>query len=125
MLAGVDNDLRAMREALVPYGFDTTTLSEDAAPRAGVRAAYQQLISATSPGDAAVVYYTGHGARYRNPGAGPAWLRYLVTTDRQLVAGGEFMAILAEEMSLLQAALTARTANVTIILDCCYAARMS
>ena len=125
MLAGVGNDLRAMDAALTSYGFDTTTLSEDAATCSGVRAAYRELIAATSAGDAAVVYYTGHGARYRNPGPGPAWLRYLVTTDRQLVSGGEFMGILAEEMSLLQAELTARTPNVTIILDCCYAARMS
>jgi hypothetical protein len=125
ILAGVANDVRAMREALAGHGFETTDLQEREASYRGIRAAYRGLIEDTSAGDAAVVYFTGHGARYRNPGPGPAWLRYLVPTDRALVDGDEFNGVLAEELSLLQAELTARTANVTVILDCCYAARMS
>jgi hypothetical protein len=125
MLAGTTNDLLAMRAALTRHGFSITTLSGDRATRAGIRAAYRSLIASIGPEDAAVVYYTGHGARYRNRGTGPAWLRYLVTTDRAFVVDGEFTGLLAEELSLLQAGLTARTANVTVILDCCYAARMS
>ncbi|WP_327000455.1 caspase family protein [Dactylosporangium sp. NBC_01737] len=129
-LRGVHDDVASMRDALAGFGFQARTLVGEQAGYDGIVDAYRALIADTADGDAVVVYYSGHGARYRNPLAArdpdsPAWLQYLVPTDLPGAAAGTFRGVLAEELSLLQSALTARTGNVTTILDCCHAARMS
>ncbi|HET9442079.1 MAG TPA: caspase family protein, partial [Acidimicrobiales bacterium] len=129
-LTGVHSDVEVMDDALTGLGFTTTRCIEAAATYDGIVAAYRGLIEDTSSGDAAVVYYSGHGGRMRNaltdsePG-GPTWLQHLVPTDFHDRSGGRFRAVLAEELSLLQLELTGKTANVTTILDCCHSARMS
>src|SRR5688572_24228027 len=110
-----------MRDALAGLGFQARTLVDDQAGHHGIVDAYRALITDTADGDAVVVYYSGHGARYRNPLASrdpgtPAWLQYLVPTDPPVA--GTFHGVLAEQLSLLQSALTAKTGNVTTILDC-------
>jgi hypothetical protein len=130
-LRGVHADVEVMRTALAPHGFDATLVIGREATWSGIRAAYRGLIEDTRAGDAAVVYYSGHGTRHRNPLAGsdplggPDWLQYLVPVDLSSGDPAVFRGILAEELSQLQWALTAKTANVTTILDCCHAARMS
>jgi hypothetical protein len=126
----VHADVESMRAALVPFGFQTTVLVEGDATYAGILDAFGRLVEATERDDAVVVYYSGHGGRQRNPFAAqaasnPAWLQYLIPTDLDHDDGHTFRGILAERMSLLQRELTARTDNVTTILDCCHAARMS
>ncbi|WP_125522121.1 caspase family protein [Streptomyces sp. WAC 06783] len=128
-LRGVHADVRLMDSLLTPLGFETTVLVEEAATRQGIIDAYRALTAVTTAGDTAVVYYTGHGARLRKPGWTrdtdlPDRLQYLCPTDIHH-PGGTFRGLLAEELSLLQWELGERTRNVTTILDCCHAARMS
>ena len=128
-LRGVHADVELMAALLKALGFDATTLVESRATREGIRDAYKGLIDDTAAGDAAVVYYSGHGARFKNPTAAqapaePRWLQYLCPTDVD-APGDEFRGLLAEELSQLQWALTEKTDNVTTILDCCHSARMS
>lgn len=128
-LRGVHSDVELMAGMLMSFGFDVRTIIEKRATRDGIRDAYQGLIDDTAAGDAAVVYYSGHGARFKNPAAAqnpdePMWLQYLCPTDID-DPGGAFRGLLAEELSQLQWALTEKTDNVTTILDCCHSARMS
>jgi hypothetical protein len=129
-LRGVHADVESMRAALDQFGFDTTVLVERDATYAGILDAFRQLVDATGCDDAVVVYFSGHGGRQRHPNAtaetsNPTWLQYLIPTDLDDDDGRTFRGILAERMSLLQRELTERTDNVTTILDCCHAARMS
>src|SRR4051812_34207437 len=114
-----------MRDTLAPFGFATTVVVGDQATSHGIRAAYRALLDHTATDDAVVVYYSGHGARVRNPDAEAEWVQYLVPVDLADAGDAEFRGILADELSLLQWQLTMRTTNVTTILDCCHAARMS
>jgi hypothetical protein len=112
-------------------GFDVERRTAAAAGAAGITGGYRELIEATGSGDTAVVYYSGHRGRVRNPLAGPPgipqWLQYIVPTDIEDSSDGQAHCVLAEELSLLQLQLqlTQRTRNATVILDCCHAARMS
>jgi hypothetical protein len=129
VLRGVHADVELMADLLESIGFDATKIVGSAATRDGIRDAYRGLIQDTAADDAAVVYYSGHGARFRNPAAeqnpaDPEWVQYLCPTDIDDVGGG-FRGLLAEEVSQLQWDLTNKTDNVTTILDCCHSARMS
>jgi hypothetical protein len=129
-LRGVYADVELMESTLGALGFSVETATHADASRRGIIRSYRELIESTESGDAALVYYSGHGGRHRNPRAReepsqPAYIQYIVPTDYATAAGGEFNGILAEELSLLQAQLTERSANVTTIVDCCHSARMS
>src|SRR6266478_2808332 len=129
-LRGVHADVELTAGLLGSFGFEATTLVEAQATCDGIRDAYRGLIEDTAAGDAVVVYYSGHGARFRNPRAAqdpsePGWLQYLCPTDIDDAGRGAFRGLLAEELSQLQWALTEKTDNVTTILDCCHSARMS
>jgi hypothetical protein len=126
-LAGCDSDVTILGDAFAAMGFSLRRLTGDSATRAGMIAAYQELIAEAGPGDAVVVTYSGHGGRQRNldPGLGPAFWQYLVPTDIEKSNHGDFRGLLAEELRLLQLQLTLHTANVTTILDCCHSGRMS
>ena len=124
------SDVEVVDDALRGLGFTTTRCIERDATYDGIVSQYRGLIEDTASGDAAVVYYSGHGGRQRNASASddptaPAWLQYLVPTDVEDRADGRFHAVLAQELSLLQRQLTDKTPNVTTILDCCHSARMS
>jgi hypothetical protein len=129
-LGGVENDLAAMEKALVPRGFAVERCTGQDATRAGILAAYARLIEATEAGDAAVVYYSGHGGFAAAPDPetpGPQlWdLQFLAPADYHDSTAGDFRGISSIELSVLLARLTARTDNATVVLDCCHAAHMS
>ncbi|MEW2078610.1 caspase family protein [Streptomyces sp. NPDC013433] len=126
-LTGVHADVELMGDVLAPFGFETTPLTGERATRHGIEDAYRRLIADSRPGDAALVYYSGHGGRARNPApAGdpsvPAWLPYLCPQD---LGGTGFRGLLAASLSRYQEQLTRRTANVTTVLDCCFSGRMA
>ncbi|MFD7815624.1 caspase family protein [Streptomyces sp. NPDC059785] len=126
-LTGVHADVKLMDEVLVPFGFETTLLTGERATRHGIEDAYRRLIADSRPGDAALIYYSGHGGRARNPAptddpSVPAWLPYLCPHD---LGGAGFHGVLAASLSRFQERLTRRTANVTTVLDCCFAGRMA
>ena len=133
-LAGVEADVALMAETLSARGFAVALHTGDGATRAAILGAYEQLIDDTPPGstDAVVVYYSGHGGRIPLPGwqelqhAGKrSHLHFIVPSDMAASTETDFRGILAEELSDLQRRLTARTENVTTILDCCHSATMS
>ena len=127
-LTGVHRDVAAMAEVLGGNGFTTVVATGGDATADGIVGQLRDLAADTAEGDAAVVYYSGHGSRVRNeapePGM-PRWLQFIVPTDYADRSGARARVVLAEELSLLQLELTSRTPNVTSIYDCCHSARMS
>ena len=124
-LRGVHNDIAGMQAMLERRGFDVDLRIDDRASRAGILAGYDQLIAASGPGDAAVFYYSGHGWYATVTEATPGAWQYIVPTDIRHGSDTDWRGITAWELSLKQAQLTARTKNVTVILDSCHAAQMS
>ena len=133
-LAGVNGDVALMAETLDGRGFQTDVRIDDAATRAGIIAAYEQLIDETPSGstDPVVIYYSGHGGRTALDGweelqrrGQRSHLRYLVPFDMAASTETDFRGLLSEELSSLQRRLTAKTENVTTILDCCHSGTMS
>ena len=127
-LTGVHRDVAVMDEVLRGHGFSTVTATGGDATADGIVAQLRDLAADTADGDAAVVYYSGHGGRVANPAPDPGlprWLQFVVPTDFFDRSEDRARVVLAEELSRLQADLTGRTPNVTSIYDCCHSARMS
>jgi Caspase domain len=127
-LAGCHADVEVMSALLVERGFEVRSLTEGGATRDAIMAGYQELIDDSAEGDAAVVYYSGHGGRFGNPersSGQPEWVQYILPSDIDDTTAEDFRGIFAEDLSLLQYQLTQKTRNVTTILDCCHSARMS
>jgi hypothetical protein len=129
-VGGTANDVACITAALAARGFEIELCDGEAATRAGILAAYDRLIERSEPGDAAVVYYTGHGgltrnASYREGDGLPRVFQHLRPTDFDATTDDDFRGISSFELSLRQAALTRKTPNVTTILECCYASDMS
>ncbi|GAA0466083.1 hypothetical protein Ade02nite_47080 [Paractinoplanes deccanensis] len=124
-LTGVGNDLDTMTALLEPRGFEVRRCDGAAATRAGILAAYATLIADTSPGDAAFVYYSGHGGRARAERDDLPDLQFVVPADFAVSNPGDFRGILAAELSVLLARLLSRSDNAVVMLDCCHAAHMS
>jgi hypothetical protein len=124
-LRGVHMDATSMQALLEARGFEVELRIEARASRAGILAGYDKLIVDSEPGDAAVVYYSGHG--FYGTVAGPerqSW-QCLVPTDLRDGTTTDWRGITAWELSVKQAQLTRKTKNVTVILDACHSAQMS
>jgi hypothetical protein len=130
-LQGVGNDLETMAKELSCWDFQIRPLDGKDASRDGIIAAYRRLITDTADGDAALVYFSMHGgiAQQSPPAAAsdelPERYQFIVPFDFEESVDGDFRGITALELSALQDELTRRTNNVTVILDCCFAGRMS
>jgi hypothetical protein len=120
-LTGVVGDAQRVAEALGALGFDVVRRLDAEATREGILQGYRRLIEVCTPDDAAFVYYAGHGAWSAEPGAG---LQFIVPVDFERSTEADFRGITSLELSGLLDALTERTRNVTVVLDCCFAARM-
>lgn len=123
-LRGVHNDVQRMAAMLDARGFVVDLRVGPDATRAGMLSGYDQLIAASGSGDAAVVYYCGHGYHAVVPDEGRSW-QCIVPTDLRDGSTADWRGITAWELSIKQAQLTARTRNVTVILDCCHSAQLS
>jgi hypothetical protein len=123
-LRGVDNDTRRMAAMLDARGFAVDLRVGADATRAGMLAGYDQLIAASGSDDAAVVYYCGHGYYASVPQEGRSW-QCIAPTDLREGAVTDWRGITAWELSIKQAQLTAKTRNVTVILDCCHSSQLS
>ncbi|MEY9910161.1 hypothetical protein ABIA35_006405 [Catenulispora sp. MAP12-49] len=135
-LTGVENDVAAMAEALSARGLTVEPpLTGKDATRAAILEAYERLIASVAPGEAAVVYYSGHGGRALPPAAGsgsrsgsgpePMDLQFIVPYDFDESGPDDFRGITSVELSVLLARLTARTDNAVAIFDCCHSGRIS
>jgi hypothetical protein len=123
-LRGVDNDTQGMAAMLDARGFDVDLRVGADATRAAMLAGYDQLIAASGPDDAAVVYYCGHGYHASVPQEQRSW-QCIAPTDLREGTVTDWRGITAWELSIKQAQLTAKTRNVTVILDCCHSAQLS
>lgn len=132
-LSGVENDTAAVTAMLKARNFDVDLRTGAAASRAGILAGYKALIEAVrvdrgagdpAQGDAAVVYYSGHGFYGTLPGDDGTW-QAIAPTDLKEGSDSDFRGITAWELSILQARLTEQTHNVTVIPDCCHSSQMS
>ncbi|WP_117212328.1 caspase family protein [Allorhizocola rhizosphaerae] len=129
-LEGVTNDIDSMERALGLWGFASVRCEAADATRAGILDAYQRLITEARDDDAIVVYYSGHGGfcrprEWRSGSRHEPPVQLIVPSDFDDSVEGDFRGIMAMELSELQASLTDRTKNVTVVLDCCHAAHMS
>lgn len=107
------------------FGFSTVTVLGDDATAEGIRAALRQLLDDTDRGDAVVVYYAGHGTLFRHAprdGDGKVLVHLIQARDVGASELDDFRGLFGSELSLLVQALTGKTDNVTVILDCCHAA---
>lgn len=127
-LRGPERDAREMCDVLRDHGFAVDLRIGGDATRAGILDGYDQLIASTRPNGAAVVYFAGHGvlAYNQDPADRNRIMQALVPTDLDLLSNrGDFRGITAWELGIKLAQLSARTQNVTVVLDCCHSAQMS
>lgn len=127
---GACNAAQCIGQVLHARGFELVSCRGAAATRRGILAAYDDLIERARPDDAIVVYYAGHGglatnSSYTPESSLPPHVQHICPTDFADTRDDDFRGICALELSLQLAALTARTANATVILECCFAAQMS
>jgi hypothetical protein len=128
-LAGVDHDIELMQAALAHLGFAPQHIDTVLpATRADILAAMQRLIAATQPDDAVVLYYSGHGAKLDSSTRAmigeTAYHQFLVPSDFEQSTEDDFRGYTNAELSLDLDALTRKSKNVIVIMDCCHAGRV-
>ncbi len=126
-LTGVGHDVERMHEALDERGFDVDRRFGNTATRDGILAGYDALIARATADDAAVLYYSGHGTYAANEDLADKLriMQAIVPTDFKSGSDTDFRGITAWELSIKLAQLTAKTKNVTVILDCCHSSQMT
>jgi hypothetical protein len=132
-LSGCNADVALMRDVLALRHFTEIKVLVDAeATREQILAGYEWLIEASAARDSAVVYYSGHGGRVplpnweaRQAAGRDAFAQFIVPYDMAETTATDFRGLLSPELSVLQSRLTAKTDNVTTILDCCHSGLMS
>lgn len=132
-LEGPARDAGRVADMLQSMGFDTRCVVDQDATREGILHAYRSLIENAAAGDAAVVYYSGHGARFLDAEYEPRephdptkrHHRFIVPVDLAESSEGDFRGILSLELSSLLAQLTNKTTNVTVVFDCCHSGGMT
>jgi len=126
-LLGVGYDVERMREVLGDRGFQVDLRFGHTATRDGILAGYDALIARATEDDAAVLYYSGHGTYATNQDSTDQLriMQAIVPTDYHSGSEADFRGITAWELSIKLAQLTAKTKNVTVILDCCHSSQMT
>jgi len=124
-LHGCVNDAEAMAALLEDrFGFppDTTTLlRNEEADQQGIRDAAEALIAATGPDDVVVVLYSGHGSQRSSadPTEGDGLDETIVPHDSGRRPNPN-LDIADKEINGWVRRLNAKTANLTLIFDCCH-----
>ncbi|KAL2833767.1 caspase domain-containing protein [Aspergillus cavernicola] len=132
-LSGPLNDVETISSILTKQNFGVTRCCGDNATRDGILTVWRRLITETVPGDAVVIYYSGHGGLVETPrdemsstGLGENWrMQFILPVDYDESTDDDFRGILDVELSYLLRDTTLKTDNVTVILDCCHAGRMA
>lgn len=117
-------DARAMAQAMLNLTRGETHLRlllDAAATKAGIKAGIDWLAQTVGPDDLAIFYYSGHGARYRDQDSdeADAFDEFLCPQDTG-VGGGVETFIRDDELRLWLQAITGKTRNLAVILDCCH-----
>ena len=129
-LTGVAHDLAVTGRWLDDLGFTLDVRQGADATRRGMLEGIERLIRDTTTGDAAVIYYSGHGGysqiandqRVLEDRIAPRSVQYLVPTDHDKHVA--FRGIFRAELSLAMQRLADETSNITMILDCCHSPDM-
>ncbi len=124
-LTGVATDAREIAKRLDARGFRISARTGADASRAGILQGLRELVEASRADDAVVFHYSGHGGYFVNPqprAGQPSVLQCLIGTDWS--TSQEFAGVTDAELSRLLGELTAKTKNVTVVLDCCHSSRM-
>ena len=123
-LLGSLTDVELQRELLVHrFGFkpqDIITLRDNFATREAILTAFEEhLIAQAKDGDVVMFHFSGHGSRIADPD--PIHEDGLNST---LVPADDFLNgerdIMGRTLFLLATALSRKTENLTLLLDCCY-----
>ncbi|HEX4419738.1 MAG TPA: caspase family protein [Kofleriaceae bacterium] len=123
-LRGVDGDVGRMAAMLRERRLAVDVLTGGSATRKNILAGYDALIANAGPELASVFYYAGHGFHAIDDVEHVRW-QGISPADLGDTKDDDFRGISSWELSIKQAQLAKRTKNVTVILDCCYAAQMS
>jgi hypothetical protein len=129
-LAGCVSDALLMRAILQEsFGFtdqQITLVTDAAATRAGILAAFDALVDATAPGDLVLIYYAGHGSRMTDrEGDEPSGFDSTIVpcdSGRKLIPNRD---ITDDEIHLKLAALAGIPACTTLIFDCCHSGTLA
>jgi hypothetical protein len=125
-LKGAGNDVERVRSLLIGrFGFaesDIAMLKDAQATRQGILDAFDALVAKARAGDVVYVHYSGHGSRMRDARAPEGdeedgWDETLVPHDSRQ---GKVFDITDDEVNAFVTSLTAKTNNVTIVLDSCH-----
>jgi len=125
-LAGSINDIEDMRQLLTTkFEFppeNVLTLKDSEATHAGIVAAIQShLIAKAQAGDIVVFHYSGHGSQMRDiTGRQISGLDETIVPYDSRDPEGKIFDISGAELHTLLVQLTAKTRNVTFILDSCH-----
>jgi hypothetical protein len=123
-LKGCVNDVESLRGVLVgrfevpPENIRVLT-NEDATRDAILAAIRDHLIAPAGPGDVVILHFSGHGSQRLDDSSDEpdGWDETIVPHDSRV---GTVYDITDDELNALLAQLSARTPNVTVILDSCH-----
>jgi len=121
-LQGSINDIETMRQILLTrWGFQEryiTVLKDEAATRAGILAALEQLVKDTGPQDTVYFHYSGHGSQVEDLNGDEKDDGLDETIVPQDGRSGDVRDITDDELDALFARLRAK--NAFIVLDSCH-----
>ncbi|MEO7733453.1 MAG: caspase family protein, partial [Kofleriaceae bacterium] len=128
-LSGFENGAACIAQLVQARGFEIDWCQDANATRDGILAALRRLIDDSRDDDAVAIYYVGHGGitsnrNYTPDDTLPRYIQHICPTDFGQTSDDDFRGISTFELSLQLAALTRKTTNVTVILECCYAAQL-
>ena len=126
-LAGCVNDIELVADVLTTHhGFsdaDITRLVDPDNTRDQIFAALDELIDATQEGDAALVYYSGHGSQAPDEGGDEDSGGYdetIVPSDSGRSDEYPVRDIIDDELNSYVRALASKTENATFVFDSCH-----
>jgi hypothetical protein len=131
-LTGVVHDVSTMASSLSDRQFDVMMCAGQDVTRDAIVEALRSFVGRTKPGDAVVIYYSGHGGRVAVPAwegrrrrTRPGFVQFLVPADIEESTATDFRGLTDGEMSQFQWRLVDITRNVTTVLDCCHSGSMA
>ena len=121
-LQGSLNDIETMRQILITrWGFSDkqiTMVTDEAATRAGMLAALEQLVKEAGPNDTVYVHYSGHGSQVEDLNGDEPEDHLDETLVPQDGRSGDVRDITDDELDAIFARMRAKTAM--IVLDSCH-----
>ena len=113
-LFGVPNDMDSAREIALAMGIPESNITElfnEKATKADILAALARLSRQNTEGGRILIYFSGHGTRWRDPKAGGC-VEGLLTWDRQVIVNREF--------AQLTRPLGLKADKLVIMFDACH-----